>query len=327
MRHSPPVCCPVLGFFLLPLVTGCATPSEVSLTFGPTATPPLVEHVAAWDPNDAEASKKVYSHLFSSDGQVLLTKGAGGDLSHHRGIFVGYNRVRHGEQRLDFWHCPLDGAGVGPTIRHVRDLTEMELADPLLPNDETEAFCAEFPDARLQVFGAEAQWVAPDGTVWVDERRVVRAAARRGVVTCDVDVTLTARVGDLELGGDPHHAGLQIRLANEVHDRKAETRYFHAEGAGELGNDVWERCAWAAAYVEIGGRRFLIQHIDHPANPEGRYSTRDYGRFGSCANVSLKQGESARLRCRIVVTEDPVAPDSSWPSALEALAHAYRVGR
>jgi len=284
------------------------------------ATPPLAEHVFAWDPDDLEATKKVFTHLWSADGAVRLTKGAGGDLPHHRGLFVGYNRTRLGDVRQDFWHCPLDAEGRGPTIRHDRFLTAAELGDAAW-----RTFASEFPDARHQRFGALARWVAADGVAWVAERRVVHAAAVDGFAVFDVDVTLQALVGPLSLDGDPHHAGLQVRLAQEVHDRADETTYLRPEGAVDQGNDVWADCEWAALLQTIGDRRMMVVHVDHPANPVGRYSTRPYGRFGSCAPIELEEGASVRLRCRILVLEDEeVEGDDLWRAVVARLAEQYR---
>ena len=54
-----------------------------------------------------DATYKVYHHVFSPDGERLLTKGPGGKFPHHRGIFFGYNRISYeldGPKKADIWH-------------------------------------------------------------------------------------------------------------------------------------------------------------------------------------------------------------------------------
>ncbi|HMO85613.1 MAG TPA: PmoA family protein, partial [Lacipirellulaceae bacterium] len=57
-----------------------------------------------------EETIKPFWHVYSPDGQVLLTKGAGGLYTHPRGLFYGFNKVTYGGGRTcDVWHCT-DGA-------------------------------------------------------------------------------------------------------------------------------------------------------------------------------------------------------------------------
>ena len=58
-----------------------------------------------------EKTYKVYHHVFDSTGKVLLTKGPGGQDSHHRGLFYGFNRVTYddGKKHANVWQCSGDG--------------------------------------------------------------------------------------------------------------------------------------------------------------------------------------------------------------------------
>ena len=47
---------------------------------------------------------KPYLHVFDADGTAPITKGAGGDFTHHRGIFIGWNKISVGGKTMDRWH-------------------------------------------------------------------------------------------------------------------------------------------------------------------------------------------------------------------------------
>ena len=53
-----------------------------------------------------EATYKVFHHLFDPQTGTRLTKGSGGQFTHHRGIFYGFMKVTYGtNQVVDIWHC------------------------------------------------------------------------------------------------------------------------------------------------------------------------------------------------------------------------------
>ena len=47
---------------------------------------------------------KPYLHVYDASGAEPVTKGAGGQFTHHRGIFFGYSRLGFEGRRLDRWH-------------------------------------------------------------------------------------------------------------------------------------------------------------------------------------------------------------------------------
>ena len=55
-------------------------------------------------PARSEETYKVYHHVFDASGENLLTKGPGGKYTHHRGIFIGFNKMEFDGKGYDFWH-------------------------------------------------------------------------------------------------------------------------------------------------------------------------------------------------------------------------------
>jgi hypothetical protein len=104
---------------------------------------------------------------------------------------------------------------------------------------------------------------------------------------------------DLKLNGDPEHAGIQYRPANEV-DKKATTYLFPKENQDPR-KDF--NLPWVNEYYELNGNGYSVTHMNHPSNPQpNRYSAyRDYGRFGAFFTQSLKKGETLELHYRFVI--------------------------
>ncbi|NDE98604.1 MAG: hypothetical protein EB034_10040, partial [Verrucomicrobia bacterium] len=66
---------------------------HLDVTFGGK---PLVRFMYAYDPSTKESlhdTYKPYLHVFAPDGDQLITKGPGGQFTHHRGIFIGWNKI------------------------------------------------------------------------------------------------------------------------------------------------------------------------------------------------------------------------------------------
>ena len=60
---------------------------------------PLVRYMYAFDDSSEDArhqTYKPYHHVFDPAGENTITKGPGGQYTHHRGIFIGFARLGHG---------------------------------------------------------------------------------------------------------------------------------------------------------------------------------------------------------------------------------------
>ncbi|MBK8978923.1 MAG: PmoA family protein [Planctomycetes bacterium] len=248
---------------------------------------PVLRFEHGYDPARAEDTFKVFHHVFALHDDGVLTKGAGGYFSHHRGLFAGWNvtRVAGAERAWDFWH------GTGGARQVLRGASHRALGP----------VCADEEHA--------IDWIAGDGETLV--REVRHLTLWDGGDECriiDLDIRLQPG-GDrpVSLRGDPQHGGVQFRAVDAVHDAEAETRYRRPATAQGTGNDVWTDLGWAIGSFRIRGARYEVLHMTHPANP-GRwvYSTRAYGRFGSFAVLELQPGVETRLRFRVIVA---LAPD------------------
>lgn len=228
-------------------------------------------------------TNKVYTQVYDFSGEYFVTKGLGGKYPHHRGLFIGWQDTKVGDKTYNTW-VQTDHYQV-----HV-DWINME-------DGAEEASASQVIDWR------DAKTHAP----FIRERRTVRAKpGQDGIRIIDFTSTLMALDSDIELRGDLHHAGMQIRLANEVSEHEETTEYTLPEGT-ELreGNGVagaW----WALCSAQVRGQRVWMMHMTPPDHPAGApvYSIRPYGRFGAFTEPNLSQGKPLTLTYRIIMSPE-----------------------
>ncbi|GMU93063.1 MAG: hypothetical protein AMXMBFR4_21210 [Candidatus Hydrogenedentota bacterium] len=233
------------------------------------------------DPNNREETYKVYTHVFAFDGSAPLTKGPGGLYTHHRGLFIGWKDTWVGGVDYDTWH--MDNC----YQKHV-EWTELKTGN----------------DAATQV--EQLEWRTLDETAFIKEIRSITAfPAQDGSRVIDFESTLTSVSGDIQLKGDLHHAGMQIRMAQEVADHQDSTQYILPEGATQEANDKVPAAWWVCCSPVIAGKRLWIVHMTSPELVTGRpvYSIRRYARFGAFFEPTLLEGNPVTFRFRIVVSE------------------------
>jgi hypothetical protein len=248
---------------------------------------------------------KVYTHVFNADGSDTITKGPGGKYPHHRGIFLGYNRTAYdGGKRDDWWHVRR------VTQRHQKflDLT----AGPVLAS------------STMLI-----HWNDPAGEpVVIEERQqIVFRQPASTLLLLEFRSKLTAARSDVELNGDPEHAGMQFRPHDGVAKNKS-AKYFFPDEKVTAGNVKNERdLLWAALVYELKGATYTVQHLNHPDNPKGtRYSAyRDYGRFGAFAVAKVAKGESVTLTYRIWAAKGELRSREAMQARWEAFAHKPKV--
>lgn len=241
---------------------------------------PLLRYVYRRDTRDPDVAfdtAKVFAHVMAPGGEATLTKGPGGLFPHHRGIFVGWNKIRHGDQTHDLWH---------------------------VRNTEQKNVGVEYDaDARGGRVTAKIDWIGTDGKPLIREIRTYRVAHDKTAhAVIDLETRLRAVAGDLILDGDPEHAGVQFRPAQQVAENKS-ARYRFPAADSDPKNDL--DLPWVACSFEIDENAWTVQHMSHPENPTGaRWSAyRDYGRFGPFPVIELAEGETVTLRFRFRVTE------------------------
>ena len=116
---------------------------------------------------------------------------------------------------------------------------------------------------------------------------------------------------------------MQYRPANEVNVKA--TKYFFPEEEITTANVKSHLdLPWAAECYELKGKKYTVQHMNHPDNPKGtKYSAyRDYGRFGAFPIAKVKQSESITLRYRIWVAPGEQFDRAAMQARWEAFAKA-----
>ncbi|MGI9243354.1 MAG: DUF6807 family protein [Verrucomicrobiales bacterium] len=239
--------------------------------------------MTAYDPSSKDSrleTYKVYTHVFDREGKEPITKGAGGDFTHHRGIFLGWSKTKFDDTRIDTWH--MKGC-----VQVYQKILSQETSDD---------------SAKLTIL---IHWQTDDGKVFLEEKRTQTFSRSEGdgsYLEVDVHSELSAPIADVELNGDPEHAGCQFRPSQAVAENKSAKYLFHAEGIDpKKDNDL----PWVAESFQIGDKKFFAQHISAPSIPkQNTYSAyRNYGRFGAYFVHTIKKGETLELDYRITVGE------------------------
>ena len=238
------------------------------------------------DKKRAHETYKVYAHVMDPtdpEGQRRLTKGAGHQYTHHRGIYIGWSKTRiDGVGGADTWHMK---KGVR---QHFDKILVQETGDN---------------SATLSV---AINWVKGDEPLMSEVRTfVVHKPGDQGQLLIDKSSTITATVGKTELKGDPEHAGLQYRAHEKVAKNKS-AQYLFPEGK-KPGTKGDRDIPWATMTYKIDDRTYHVQHMSHPSLPKGTiYSAyRDYGRFGAFFTKTLAKDESATFKARFYISPGP----------------------
>jgi hypothetical protein len=253
-------------------------------------------------PERREQTHKPFHHVFSRDGKVLLTKGPGGQFSHHRGIFFGFSKcgitaADGSTETVDSWHS-----------RKARTEHVAVLEQGVGPQGGFHA--------------VRVAWVSDAGGSFLDEVRRLTFSEAGADLTVDFESTLSTTLPAVTLDGDPQHAGFHFRAAAEVHDLTKGQTYFVRPGTGRgaPGQTVnWSPkddlpsardLPWKGMSVVVGGARRSVAYLDHPSNPKpARFSERDYGRFGSYFVARVTPEKPLRVRYRLVIRDGEFDPE------------------
>jgi hypothetical protein len=254
-----------------------------------------------YEPARHAATCKVFHHVFAPDGR-LLTKGLGGAYEHHRGLFLGWNKLRCGGKTFDFWHCS---------------------------KGETQRFVAFEPPAAMglehdwQV--ARIDWQAPDGKTLLHERRAMRACLRAdGSTVLDVQVGLRAADAAVVLDGDPQHAGHQFRALQQFAEQDAGVTYVRPATARARADDVWTDCDWSAAVLPLSSGLVTVLRVEGTGNPKpATWATRGYGRFGAMVRCEVTRDVELRLGYTYVIATGEHDADWCAGCAAEAIASKH----
>ena len=278
----------------------------------------VTRHMIAFDTSTkakAFETYKPYTHVFDAAGKDVITKDAHGHDPHHRGIYIGWGKTTCAGKRYNFWSM-----GSGQAQVHKEFLSRT--AGPVL--------------AR---WVARVDWQDAAGKAIVSERREMTCFRQPASMIALIEFRseLKAVASDVTLDANPEHGGFQYRAHNDVavqvgatggkqtaDTAKADlkTRYaFHRDGiatGGQRLNDNKD-LPWAAQSYALRGKRYCVQHMNHPSNPRPTvYSAyRPYGRFGAFFKTAIPAGKTLSLRYRLGIAESEMLPRSQM-----ALRHA-----
>ena len=130
----------------------------------------VLRHMNEWDPARRDITYKPYTHVFDFEGKEPITKGPGGDFTHHRGLFIGWNKTQLDGKSYDFWHCK-------NVIRQHREYVPAQ----------------EKADANGATMVSVTEWPAPDGKIVVRETQTITARNLR-TASCNSTWHLSSRL-------------------------------------------------------------------------------------------------------------------------------------
>lgn len=267
-------------------------------------TPVLRYEHPKLDPKNREATFKVYHHAYSPEG-VLLTKGVGGEFTHHRGLFYGFMKTTYDGHTVDIWHCKKD------THQAHQEVVEETPPNPVVGRH------------RVKI-----AWNGDEGKTFATEERELAAFPLPGGTLIEFTSRLTPTGGDVKVDGDPQHAGFHFRANNEVagKEAKAQTVFVRPDGVGKPGTETnWPGnkkhvdLPWLGMSFVIGKERYTAAYLDKPTNPkEARFSERTYGRVGSYFVATATKEKPLVVNYRVWLQKGQMKPE-----AIAALDRAF----
>ncbi len=248
---------------------------------------PVVEYVhPVFDSNRIDETMKPFHHVYAPDGSQLITKGAGGNYSHHRGIFYGYNNIRFNDKTVNTW---------GGQVR----------------SNEHSSFEAEWTGPVFGGHEVVIDWIDRDDEIFAKDIRKIQVYQLPGnEMMIDVESMLSSKVGPVELDGDHHHAGIQFRAAQYVYDNAEYSRFVRPDDWAcfpedrEMNDSDWYlNSPWNIFRFVVEGEPYTVGYFSHPQNPQGgQMSERLYGRFGEfIPGMVIDEGQPLTLRYRLLI--------------------------
>ncbi len=256
-----------------------------------------------------EGQQIPYLALYDSDGRLVTNSGmdkAGttvGSEPHHRGIFIGWQRVRSDLGVANLWSI---GGGAKMTLVDLPELSTTSDAATIVARIEWRAPTADAGGSNLLITETRRM-------------RISRAAAD-DVATVDATFRLTP-ARDLSLDGDVQHAGIHLRVSHVVAENPKVTSYLWSpEVPGVSGKVVSPQLQWGEFLFPLHGRWYSAMQMSAPKNPVEEFSTREYGRFGFFFKKDLKKDEAFDVTYRFIVRNAETPAENPKRSAAQAKA-------
>lgn len=259
---------------------------------------PVLQYVYPYDDSSAESfhdTYKVFHHVYGPGSKAIITKGPGGKYTHHRGLYVGWNKTKFNGKELDFWHCKK-----GAHLRHAK-MIEMK------GGPETGTMTSEI------------HWNDGEGKPVIVETRTVTvtpikvATSETPAWQIDWQTKLESKRGEIILGGDRQHAGFQYRAAQPVAESN-NAKYIRPEGfpqqpapfqvSDKTDPNGHINLGWFEMSYDIDGKHYNVEYMEDPGVPKpSRYSERPYGRFGAFFDTKFDESKPLEMKYRVIVSE------------------------
>ncbi|MGB8168562.1 MAG: DUF6807 family protein [Chthoniobacteraceae bacterium] len=240
----------------------------------------IARYMDAHDTSTPARSNETYKpflQVFDENGVAPITKGAGGSYTHHRGIFIGWNKIGVGGKVYDRWH--------------------MKGGDQV-----HEKFLSQQAGTDRASFTSLVRWTGEKQTdTIIEEERTLTflPAPTPAYAVIDMVSKLKAVAGETKLDGDPEHSGLHFRPADEL-DRTKTTYLYPVENANAHKDRGYP---WFGESFTLKDQRYSVVYLNHPSNPKDAAASayRDYGRFGAFWKATIPANGTAEFRARFLV--------------------------
>lgn len=251
-----------------------------------------------------EGQLKPYLHVYGIDGELLTEWSAEQQFPHHRGIYIGWNKIESDVGSADLWHLRSGEKMVATKVTHRGARTNA-------------------------IITATIEWHAQKedengDTILLRETREMRISrAPDGKTVVDAGFKLAAQ-RDLTLNGDLQHAGVHFRATHTLRERTKETRYvWEPDLPGPGGKVVSKDLKWCRLLFPVGANWYAATQLNSPTNPIEELSWRDYGRFGFFFKRKLEWGEILELEYRFVTEAVAANAVEDLPAQRLAAAKLY----
>ena len=201
---------------------------------------------------------------------------------HHRGIYIGWNKIVSDLGSFDLWHMNNGGK---MTLAKLEKLEAGKDSATIV--------------ATIEWRGGKADAAGSD--LLLTETRTL-TVARPAAQATQVDAQFVLKPArDLTLGGDLQHAGIHFRASASVQPKAKDTTYvWEPDLAGPGGKVVSKELKWVRYTFPIGERWYHATELNAPTNPVEELSWRDYGRFGFFFARPLQKDETLAVKYRFV---------------------------
>ncbi len=240
---------------------------------------PVARYMHAYDDSSDESRLKTYKpylQVLDEAGKARITKDVEGQYTHHRGHYIGWSKLKFKGASYDLWH--------------MKKAQQVHQGFGEQKNADAESS-----------FVSKVHWIAGEDTLLLTEkRRYDFAKPEKGGYLLFTFTSVLTAADDIELNGDPEHAGIQFR-PHETTEKSETVYYFPGEVADvKAARDL----PWVGETYTFADKTFTVFAFNHPDNPKDtRISAyRDYGRFGFFPVKTLKKGETATFKYQYLVS-------------------------